>query len=205
MTNTLFDLLSHPKADCLIEELRQESLDVFPRLAVEPIAIRDMVKADSVFRETLRFNPLDNRTGAREVVQEGGLITPDGTYLPRGTRVTIAVGYAMRDPEFAGIDGPEHYDPFRFAKSQGPASKRPGMTNVSDSFLSFGLGKHACPGRFFAGQEMKMLLGHLLINYEIETLKERPKDKPFASVAVPDGKATIRVRRRKVAAVEDFS
>lgn len=115
MTNTLFDLLSHPEAAYLIEELRQESLDVFLELTAESIAIRDMVKADSVFREDLGSNPLDNRTGARDVVQEGGLITPDGTYLPQGTRVTIAVGYAMRDPEFAGINNPGHYDPFRLA------------------------------------------------------------------------------------------
>jgi cytochrome P450 len=52
--------------------------------------------------------------------------------------------------------------------------KQQSLANLDDAFLSFGLGKHACPGRFCAIREMKMMLAYILMNYEIEIFEEMP-------------------------------
>lgn len=69
--------------------------------------------------------------------------------------------------------------------------------STSESFLAFGHSRHACPGRFFAANEIKLLLAYMSTKYEIEPLKERPKGMMLAEFVVPDMKQTIRVRRRK--------
>ncbi|KAG2210040.1 hypothetical protein INT47_003476 [Mucor saturninus] len=43
-------------------------------------------------------------------------------------------------------------------------------------FVSFGAGKHLCPGRFFAVQEIQMALVHLFKNYDVKTVSgKRPQ------------------------------
>lgn len=61
----------------------------------------------------------------------------------------------------------------------------------ADLLLSFS------PGRFFVGQELKMVFANLLLNYDIKPIAERPKTEWLGSVALPPMKATIEVRRRK--------
>ena len=50
-------------------------------------------------------------------------------------------------------------------------------TNNADQ-LHWGVGTHACPGRFFASYEIKMLLAHILLNYSFKLPPgmQRPKD-----------------------------
>jgi len=40
-------------------------------------------------------------------------------------------------------------------------------TTTSADFVVFGLGRHACPGRFFAFHELKCTISHLVRNFEI--------------------------------------
>ncbi|RIB00107.1 hypothetical protein C2G38_1994680, partial [Gigaspora rosea] len=42
-------------------------------------------------------------------------------------------------------------------------------TKVDRSFVTFGGGKHACPGRFFAVNEIKICLHKLILKYNIKT------------------------------------
>ncbi|CAG8756032.1 6412_t:CDS:2, partial [Gigaspora rosea] len=42
-------------------------------------------------------------------------------------------------------------------------------TKVDRSFITFGGGRHACPGRFFAVNEIKMCLHKLILKYNIRT------------------------------------
>jgi hypothetical protein len=59
------------------------------------------------------------------------------------------------------------------------------------------------PGRFFAVNEVKALLAHVLINYEVKFdpslgLKkgELPKGVEFANATAPDGNVVVMFRRR---------
>lgn len=40
--------------------------------------------------------------------------------------------------------------------------------STSSKHLGFGHGNHACPGRFFAANEIKVILAHMLLKYDWE-------------------------------------
>jgi cytochrome P450 len=73
------------------------------------------------------------------------------------------------------------------------------VTTGSDQ-LHWGVGSHACPGRFFASYEIKMLLAEILVRYDIELLPgtERPRDLAIDIRVVPNPMAAIRFRNRKI-------
>lgn len=72
----------------------------------------------------------------------------------------------MRDP--AVYENPEEWDPARFLRLRSEPSKASEAHLVCPSrdHLGFGYGIHACPGRFFAVHEIKVLLCHLLVKYD---------------------------------------
>lgn len=43
---------------------------------------------------------------------------------------------------------------------------------TSPTYLGFGHGRHACPGRFFAANELKLLIAYLLTRYDIQMVLE---------------------------------
>lgn len=55
----------------------------------------------------------------------------------------------------------------------------------------------ASPGRFFVAHELKMMFGHLLINYDVKHLAERPRSMWVGRNMVPPT-AYIEVRRRRI-------
>jgi len=56
------------------------------------------------------------------------------------------------------------------------------------------------PGRFFANSLLKILLAHVLLQYDIEPIKERPTNPWLNNTIGPPVGAKVRVRRRKPAA-----
>ncbi len=72
------------------------------------------------------------------------------------------------------------------------------FVSTSPTYHPFGHGRHACPGRFFAANELKLLLAYMLAKYEFEHLNERPPSKWIGTSIVPPLTATVRVRRRMV-------
>lgn len=95
----------------------------------------------------------------------------DGTLLPKGAQLAAPSMMFDLDPEF--YEDPEVFDGFRSFK-RNLASEDAGQfdkaqcVTTSPSYLSFSHGKHACPGRFFATDEIKLLLCHLLLQYDIK-------------------------------------
>ena len=73
------------------------------------------------------------------------------------------------------------------------------MTTSPDQ-LHWGVGSHACPGRFFASYEIKMLLAEILTRYDIELMPgtERPRDLAIDIRVIPDPMAAIRFRNREL-------
>lgn len=68
---------------------------------------------------------------------------------------------------------------------------------ASPEYLSFGGGRNACPGRFFASSELKIMLGHILLNYDFVIHHERPRNIWFATNHLLATEATVKVRRRQ--------
>ena len=109
---------------------------------------------------------------------------------------------------------PETFDGFRFSKLR--SSFDPSSNNNTPSpntarlvyaasnleSMSFGYGRHACPGRFFADCEIKMIMAHLLLNYEFEfpRVTERIEGRPMSLMAetqcLPNHEARVMVKGR---------
>jgi cytochrome P450 len=60
-------------------------------------------------------------------------------------------------------------------------------------------GKHACPGRFFAGNELKAMMAHLLLKYDIRAEVEgvRPPNSNVGQSIMPNMAAKVLFRKRQ--------
>lgn len=64
--------------------------------------------------------------------------------------------------------------------------------------MAFGFGRHACPGRFFAATEIKMLLARLLLEYDIrmpDGVQHRYENIVRGDMIEPDHTKTMMVRK----------
>lgn len=90
----------------------------------------------------------------------------NGLELRRGDRLQVDHWPAMKDA--AVHADPEAYDARRFLRWR----EQPGLENkahlvsTSPEHMAFGHGEHACPGRFFAANEIKIVLCHILLQYD---------------------------------------
>lgn len=212
-TNALYDLVSHPGAEDSIATIREEVEEVLA--ANDGVwtkkALSQLHKIDSAIKESLRLAPVVAFGSGRHVMTKGGLTTPDGTFLPQGSTVAIPSYAIHQDP--ANYDDPAQYKAFRFAELKAEAkaeldgeknatlaakAKAPGMAFVTTSqqFTSFGHGRLACPGRFFAADVIKLMLAYMIQNYDFELGKERPKRVWAGPFDVPPMTSTIRIKRR---------
>lgn len=68
------------------------------------------------------------------------------------------------------------------------------------STMHFGHGRYACPERFFASNKTKLLLAHVLINYDVKFPegKGRPVNMSLDENGFPDPAAKILIQRRPV-------
>jgi cytochrome P450 len=79
---------------------------------------------------------------------------------------TNQIAYQMQDEVF---DHANEFDPWRMFRERmkdGEELKHQ-YVMTSDKNLHFGHGKHACPGRFFAANEVKTLLVLLLMRFDM--------------------------------------
>lgn len=59
-----------------------------------------------------------------------------------------------------------------------------------------GHGKLSCPGRFFAVQEIKLMMAYMLQKYDIEYLPAKPVEKWMGTFSIPNMTQKMRVRRK---------
>ncbi len=120
----------------------------------------------------------------------------DGSVLPRDTAVGVPNWGITRDDHL--WTNPETFDGFRFAKLRaepGAEHKHQFATAGPDS-LSFGYGPQACPGRFFASNEIKVLLAHLLLNYDFKMEGGRPQNIIHELTVMPNRGANVLFKKR---------
>jgi cytochrome P450 len=160
-----------------------------------------MEKLDSVFRESLRLNSFVTVGLNRIVTAKDGLTTPSGVRVPKGTTVGVPSYAVLQDSSI--YEDAQTFKPFRFAEARDEMKgseyvqrARLSFATTNNDYLVFGHGRNACPGRFFAANELKLVLAHLVMNYDIEQLRTRPGNIWFGVNRVPPFKATIRIRKR---------
>ncbi|KAF9779922.1 hypothetical protein IL306_001092 [Fusarium sp. DS 682] len=199
VTHTLLDIAA--SSPNLILELRDEIESVLGQHNNNwnKRAVAQLEKLDSAIRESQRKNSLVIVGVLRTVVAEKGVTFPSGTHVPKGLRIAVPGYSVLQDSEI--YPEPKAYKPLRFYESrQNDAdeyvkSARNALPTATQHFLAWGLGRNACPGRFFASNEIKMLIAYILLNYDIEHLPERPRNTWIAQNRIPPMKATLRIRK----------
>lgn len=104
----------------------------------------------------------------------------DGTFLPKNALVSGNTRAITMDNEILGSDSdPFTFDGLRYYKMRNKLMKtglstkevagKHQFASVSSNSLHFGFGRHACPGRFFASNEVKSILVKILVNFDIKT------------------------------------
>jgi cytochrome P450 len=163
-------------------------------------ALAKMQKLDSVMRESARLNSFVTIGLSRAVVAKDGIVTPSGVRIPRGFTVNVPSYPVFQDGEI--YPDAREFKPFRFAEQRSDESveyvKRAAkaFATTSTDYLAFGHGRNACPGRFFAANELKLMLAHLVLSYDIDIGGERPRNSWFGLNRVPPLQATIRIKKR---------
>ncbi|EAQ82992.1 hypothetical protein CHGG_10810 [Chaetomium globosum CBS 148.51] len=163
-------------------------------------ALAKMQKLDSVMRESARLNSFVTIGLSRAVVAPEGIVTPSGVRIPRGVTVNVPSYPVFQDS--AIYPDAREFKPFRFAEQRSDESveyvKRAAkaFATTSTDYLAFGHGRNACPGRFFAANELKLMLAHLVLSYDIDIGGERPRNSWFGLNRVPPLQATIRIKKR---------
>ncbi|KAI2463958.1 cytochrome P450 [Annulohypoxylon bovei var. microspora] len=194
----IFDLCAHPD---LIPLLREE----FVRVADENGKISkkgffQMHIMDSIMKEGQRFNPLLLVTFERIITEDWRL--SDGFVIPAHTTVGVPAQAISMDPKL--YPEPETFDGLRFVKlrqtTDDPATKgKAQFVAANPQSMAFGYGRHACPGRFFAGDEIKAITMYLVNNYDIKFAEGqiRPKSVEVETQFLPDHAATILCKKRR--------
>ena len=122
---------------------------------------------------------------------------PSGVIIKKGEKTAIS-SHRMWSPQ--DYEDPEKFDGYRFVERR----KIPGYENrsllvsTSHDHLGFAHGKHACPGRFFAANEAKIAMVHLLLKYDMKI--DDPTEAQYKTYGVrmfSNGKAQIRIRKRE--------
>lgn len=196
MTHIFFDLAAHPE---YLDPLRAEIKQVIseePDGVLSKTAMPKLKKLDSFMKESQRMNPFSSTGFSRKILKSTHL--HDGTIFPPGITVTVPVSQISMDPSIYA--DPETFDGFRFAKlreKKGDESKWQYVSTNKDS-LNWGHGVHACPGRFFASNEIKVILCHLILNYDIKLQdgEGRPKNIFTEGGMIPDMKGKVLLKKR---------
>ncbi|KAF4982776.1 hypothetical protein FZEAL_1677 [Fusarium zealandicum] len=196
-TNAFYDLAALPD---LRSELRDEVHQALSQSKgiFTSNALQSMKKMDSFLKETLRVHPATMASFQRKVLQPFTL--SNGQTIPKG--VTIEVPAVAVNTDSKVFPNAEKFDPLRFyklrqqAKDNGSGEKAAlnQFVSVNQSSLTFGFGRHACPGRFFAANEIKMILANTLLRYDIKLVgstTERYPNIEFAHMSIPDSSRSL--------------
>jgi len=193
-THALYHLASMPEH---IAPMREEVESVIREEGWTKAAIGKMRKVDSFLKETQRVNGLNMLTVTRKALKD--FTFSDGTFIPKNTLVSAAAGPIHLDA--ANYEHADVFDGFRFASMRdgdGQGVKHQMVSTTSD-YLPFGHGRHACPGRFFAANELKAMLAYVVMTYDVKMENEgvRPANSYFITNCIPDRKAHVLFRKRR--------
>ncbi|KAF8999930.1 cytochrome P450, partial [Hymenopellis radicata] len=193
-THALLHLADNPT---YVEELRKEVEAVVHTSGWSLDSLKEMHKLGSFLAESHRVNAMEQAIMMDRRVKKPFFFS-DGTYLPAGTLVGVGVHSVHRDDH--NYDSANEFNPWRFVpgadETTAPIIR---MTKTSPTYLGFGHGKLACPGRFFAAMELHLMLAHVVLQYDVKYPDDegRPENLWFGVSCIPNRNAKILLRKRE--------
>ena len=125
----------------------------------------------------------------------------DGKVLAPSTYIAVASAPMAVSNQYHS--SPDTFNGFRFhvqrQESGDGSMSAHQITSTGPGTLMFGHGKYACPGRFFASLEVKVVLAQIIRFYDLKLMDGaagRPENIFFADANIPDAKQLIMFRRR---------
>ncbi|EDN92085.1 hypothetical protein SS1G_07947 [Sclerotinia sclerotiorum 1980 UF-70] len=168
--HTLYYLCERPS---YILDLRAKMRDALKEEGSWRIStINKLRKLDSFMKESMRYNQPNALSFDRIVLTPHTLST--GLHLPIGTFISMASESMSRDPTYySNHDSPATFNPSRFYQSPPQTEKTTynplkGFTSIEPGNLAWGNGRQTCPGRWYAGVVIKLVVGTLLEGYEMK-------------------------------------
>jgi cytochrome P450 len=166
------------------DKLAKAQEEVDRVLAGDPIrtdCIAQLEYLDCVAKEALRLYP-PIHVGNRRVNED---MTVSGCPIKKGSRLMYSIYLSHRHPEY--WEDPDVFEPERFAPD---APRRPQLT-----FVPFGGGPRNCIGASFAQVQSKVVLSHVLSNFDVELVE--PRVRPFMGATLePRPGVRMKVRSR---------
>jgi cytochrome P450 len=157
----LHNLSDRPDMQQLLREEITSTTDKYGKITLD--IMKHMPVVDSFVRETLRLG--GDYIGMNHKAKQD-VVLSNGILIPKGTSVGMAINDAHLDPELQHITKGgvplTQFDPLRFV---GQPSKK--STSVGPDLLVFGIGHHACPGRYFATHQIGYIIVRMLLQFEI--------------------------------------
>ncbi|EGN93634.1 hypothetical protein SERLA73DRAFT_189361 [Serpula lacrymans var. lacrymans S7.3] len=192
-THALFYLAAYPQ---YIQPLREEVEAIIEQEGWSKNALVKMRKVDSFLKEAQRFDGLGCISMSRKALKD--FTFSDGTFIPAGCIVSVAAYPIHHDADIYA--DPHVFQPFRFADlREGEGEEvRHQMVSTNPEYIPFGHGRHACPGRFFAANELKAMLAHVVMTYDVKLEDEgvRPVNFIFNTASSPNPTAKVLFRKR---------
>ncbi|KPA35306.1 ent-kaurene oxidase [Fusarium langsethiae] len=142
-STALSDICSGPNAASTFSRLRDEAEAVLSTVDNwNRATISELTLADSAIRESMRWSDFGLFVLPRRV-NSIGITLDNGIYLPPGVHVEMPMHFIHSDETFYEDAG--SFKPFRFADGTSAARS---AVSLDETFLGFGYGRNACPGRF---------------------------------------------------------
>ncbi|KAH8654917.1 cytochrome P450 [Ilyonectria robusta] len=210
----VYDLVMHPEyIPILRDEIELVPVDENGMFTKE--AITAMQKLDSFIKESQRlaaadlskFRCISQGTRIRTDTTKGtfqraataNMTLPDGTFVPKGTKIE-ANTYSIHHDEVY-YKNASTFDGLRFYRQrQNPGHENKHLyVSVGRGDLSFGYGRHACPGRYLGHLNIKLVMAELLRKYDLKAAgTQTPKSQAFEAIVSPDADFKILMRNREL-------
>ncbi|SMR61255.1 unnamed protein product [Zymoseptoria tritici ST99CH_3D1] len=193
LAQAILNLCAHPE---MVAPLREEAIAVLSTQGWQKTALTSLHLLDSFLKETQRLKPINftslHRYATRDTTLSGGI------HIPQGTNLGIH-SYNLFNPDI--YTSPETFDGYRYLRlrQSDPKWEHKGhLVSTSVEHTGFAHGKSACPGRFFAANEVKIAMVHVLLKYDVKV--ERKEDAMWITYGpncYVNPKARMWVRRRR--------
>ncbi|KAF2014263.1 cytochrome P450 [Aaosphaeria arxii CBS 175.79] len=158
--HALVDLCKYPEYQKALYEEIQSNINDYGSLQINKLPL-----LDSFLKESARLTTSETISLRRKAMNDYAF--QDGTKVAKDDWVCVPQRALMRDPTI--YPNPESFNGYRFLEQQLESSTKRAakFTDLDPAYPIWGLGKQACPGRFYAAFILKIVLTEIITNYDV--------------------------------------